>query len=53
MYLLLSDYHLPGTKAFIYIGYRYENMVDILDFHINVGVDSCGLHIRLKVFFPA
>ena len=51
MYLFLSDYHLPGTKAFIYIGYWYENMVYTFEFNVNV--DSYGLRIRLKVFFPA
>lgn len=50
MYLFLSDYHLPGTKAFIYIGYQYENMVYTFDFYLNVNVDSYGLRIRLKVF---
>ena len=50
MYLFLPYYHLPETKAFIYIGYRYENMVYTFDFYLNVNVDSYGLRIRLRSF---
>ncbi len=40
-------------EALVYVGYRYDNMVNTLDFHVNVSVDSFCRHIRRYIFLPA
>lgn len=54
MYLFLSDYHLPQERRLLSISDTGMKIWSILlIFYLNVNVDSYGLRIRLKIFFPA